>query len=336
MNFLSVGDLSLSFQNMRQNAHLKSEVARISKELSTGQVSDLSTATTGDFLPLVGFERDLSANLAYATASAEAELFATSMQASLENVQVTLTEIGPSLLQAGTFEDPMLVQTTTVDARVKFESVISAINTRVADRYVFSGAATDTKPLADAATILSALNIAIASDSTAMAVEATVDAWFDDIGGGFETIGYTGSINTMAPFGLSDHDKVELDMTAADQGIRDVLKGIALAALVGTGALSGDQTERAELARISGQKIINANTTLAVSRAKVGSAEARIEGISARNVAEKLSLEIARNEITSIDPYQAASELDAASFQLETLYALTVRMSRLSLADYMR
>ncbi len=336
MNFLSVGDLALTFQNIRQNTVLKTEMARLSHELASGRVSDLSTAVGGDYSPLVSFERDLKTNIAYATANAEAALFAITIQASLEKIQQTTSELGPALLEAGTLENPMMVQTTSTDAKVKFAAVISALNVRVADRYAFSGTATDRKPLADANAILGALQVAISAETTAAGVETAVDAWFEDVGGGFETMGYTGSVTSMSPFRLSDADAVELEITAADPELRDVLKGIALAALVGENILGGDQSERAALSRIAGQKMINADTTLAVVRAKIGSAEARIEGTSARNAAEQISLEIARNEITAVDPYQVASELTAVNLQLETLYTLTVRMSRLSLTEYMR
>lgn len=336
MNFLSVGDLAQTFQNMRQNTEIKSQVARLSLELATGHAANLSTAVAGDFLPLVSVERDLKANSAYATANAEAALFATSMQTSLEKVQYTTAELGSALLAAGTLGNPMTVQTTTSDARVKFDAVVSAFNTRVADRYAFSGTTTDRKPVAGADAILSALQGAIAGQTTAVGVEAVVDAWFDDVGGGFETIGYTGSASSMSPFRLSDSDTVEINLTASDQGIRDILKGIALAALLGEDALPGNGAERAELARIAGQKMINADTTIAVLRAEIGSSEARIDRAGAQNAAEKLALEIARNEITAIDPYQVATELEAVSLQLETLYTLTVRMSRLSLTEYMR
>jgi len=336
MSYVSVGDLALTFQNRRHNVQIKSDLARLSQELASGQKSDLSTISGGDFAPIVGLERSLRANAAYATVTAEAGVFASRMQASLGMVESNSTELGPAMIMASNSEHPMLIQTTTADAKVKFEAVISAFNTQVAGRYAFSGTATDRPPLADADTILTALKTAVAAETTASGVEAAVDAWFDTPGGGYETVGYTGSTNSMEPFRLSESDSVRIDLTAADPGIRAVLKGFAMAALIGDGTLSGNVTEQAALTRTTGERLLGADLSLAVVRAKVGSSEARIENVSARNTAEKSSLEIARTELTAVDPYRAATEIEAVKTQLETLYTLTVRMSRLSLSEYLR
>jgi len=336
MNYTSIGDMALTFQNNRQNVQIKSNLARLSQELASGQVSNLSTAVAGDFLPIIGLERSLRANAAYSTSTAEAALFATAMQASLEMIQENSSELGPALLAASSSEQTMLVDVTTADARTKFEAIVSAFNTRVADRYAFSGAATDRPPLADAETMLASLQTAIAAETTAAGIETVVDAWFDDVGGGFETVGYTGSNNIMSPFRLSDSVSATVDLTAFDPRVRSVLKGFAIAALLGEGALSGDGPERTALTRAAGENVINAEATLAGIRAEVGTGEALIESAAARNAAERLSLEIARSEITAVDPYRAATELEAVQLQLETMYKLTVRLSRLSLSEYLR
>jgi flagellar hook-associated protein 3 FlgL len=70
-------------------------------------------------------------------------------------------------------------------------------------------------------------------------------------------------------------------------------------------------------------------------RAGIGTLEARIETATARNSAETSALEMARNEIIAVDPYKAATDLSAAQTQLETLYTVTARLSRLSLAGYL-
>ncbi len=336
MSYVSVGDLALTFQNRRHNVQIKSDLARLSQELASGQKADISTISGGDFAPIVGLERSLRANAAYAMSTAEASVFASRMQASLEMVGANSTELGPALIMASNSENSMLIQTTTADAKVKFEAVISAFNTQVAGRYAFSGTATDRPAIADADTILASLQTAIAVETTASGVEAAVDAWFDTPAGGFETVGYTGSPNSLEPFRLSDSDTVRMDLTAADPGIRSVLKAFAMASLIGEGALSGNITEQTALTRTTGERLLGADVSLAVVRAKVGSSEARIDNAAARNTAEKSSLEIARTELTAIDPYRAATEIEAVKTQLETLYTLTVRMSRLSLSEYLR
>jgi flagellar hook-associated protein 3 FlgL len=51
---------------------------------------------------------------------------------------------------------------------------------------------------------------------------------------------------------------------------------------------------------------------------------------------EQGALEAARSKITSADPYETASALEAVQFQIEALYVLTARTSQLRLSDYLR
>jgi len=81
--------------------------------------------------------------------------------------------------------------------------------------------------------------------------------------------------------------------------------------------------------------MISAQSPMAVARAAVGTVEAQIDKAAANNAAQRTAFEIARSEITAIDPFRTATELEAVSAQLETLYTLTARLSRLKLSDYL-
>lgn len=336
MNGVSIGDLALNFQNRRQNVQLKTDLLRLSEELASGHRKDISSLVTGDLLPVASLEHALQTSAAYFTATAEAGLVAETMQVSLELVQNNSAELAASLLVASSSESPMMIQTASVDAKLRFEAVVSAFNTRVADRYAFSGMTTDTPALADAETILASLQVAIAAETTATGIEAVVSAWFDNPGGGFESVGYTGSNAKLTPARISPTDTVAIDIVASDSDIREILKGFAMSALIGEGALSGDVTEQATLTRTAGEKLLTTDFNLSVLRAKVGSAESRIHNVAASNAAQKHALEIARNELTAVDPFKAATELEAVRTQLETFYTVTARLSRLSLMEYLR
>lgn len=335
MSFQSIGDLAFSFQNMRHNFELKSSLQRLSAELTSGQKSDLSSSVSGDYLPLVGIERLLTNAAAFSTATAETALIASSTQAALELIQTQSSDLGPALLTAGTAENAEMIKTTSFDAKVKFEAVLSALNTRVADRYIFSGTDTDAPAVADVGTIIGALQTAISAETTALGVESVVNNWFDDPSG-FETIGYLGSSNGLAPIRVSEDDQVDLDVTAANDDLRNVLKGLAMVTLLAEGALSASNSERGSLMRASGERLLSAQSNLSVVRAKVGSTEERIDSVTSNNSARTTALEIARSNITSIDPYKTVTELQAVQTQLETFYTLTARLSRLTLAEYLR
>ena len=155
-------------------------------------------------------------------------------------------------------------------------------------------------------------------------------------GGGYLDAVYGGSAVPLAPFAIGTDDVASMTITATDDTLRGTLKGLALAAMVAEGALPGDDTGRALLVKTAGQMLMTANTDLATLRGNLGSVEGHISDVATRNGAEASSLEIARSDIIAADPFSTASELEAVKTRLETLYTLTARLSRLSLADYLR
>ncbi len=334
MNYLSIGDLAQTFQTRRQNVALKSDLQRLSQEMTSGARSDATAAAGGDFSALSSIERSLTVARSYSVAASEAALLASTAQASLETVEGLVTELAPALLTAGSSAQALLIQATAADGRAKFETALAALNVRAADRYALSGTATDTPPLADAETILADLQAAIATETTAAGIAAAVEAWFDTPGGGFETVAYRGS-EPVQPLRLSDDTSVRFDVTAADERVRNTLKGLAMVALLDAGALSGAVAERAELARLAGVSLLDSESGMAALRADVGIVEASVDQTAARNAATVSALEMARNGIMAVDPYKTATELEAVRSQLEILYSVTARLSRLSLADYL-
>ena len=68
----------------------------------------------------------------------------------------------------------------------------------------------------------------------------------------------------------------------------------------------------------------------------LGLSEQRLEEASVRISARRDALDIAWNDATSRDPFDAATEFQAVEQQLERVFAVTARMSRLTLLDFLR
>ena len=131
-------------------------------------------------------------------------------------------------------------------------------------------------------------------------------------------------------------ETADLPTTAMDPAIRDTLKGLALAALLDRGMLAGNGEERALLAERAGQVLLQSEDQRITLSAQIGSVEAQIEAARTRNGAEETALGILRSDIGAVDPYEAATRLEAAEAQLESLYLVTARVSRLSLVEFLR
>ena len=155
-------------------------------------------------------------------------------------------------------------------------------------------------------------------------------------GGGFLDVAYGGSDVPLAPFRVGPETEAQATVTAADAPVRDTLKGLAMAAMLGEGAFGGDVVARAEVATAAGAAILGADSALIGLRADIGTVEAQIDQARTRNGAERAALDLARLDVVAVDPYDTATALEALTAQMESLYTLTARISRLSFADYMR
>ncbi len=336
MTILTLGDLATSYQQKLHSARLKTQLARLTDEMATGRVSDLRKATGGHFGTLGSLDHQLGSIAAYTTAGKEAALFLGTLQEAFGTIQDAAGKLAPVMLQASDSAHASFISATAADARAQFQSVVSALNTHVADRTLLGGTATGGPALATSETMLADLSAAVTGLTTAADIETAVDAWFDTPGGGFETVGYLGSTTPLSPFRVGQHEAINVQVTAADAEIRDFLKGYAMAALVDLGALSTQPGEKAELLTTAGERLFNANAKLAEVRGRIGSAEAEVDTALARNASAASALELARNDIVAADPYQTAVDLEAAQIQLESLFAITARLSRLTLTEYLR
>ena len=337
MNYVSVGDMAQSYQLRRHGVQLKTVMTQLTKEFMTGVKQDAAKAVGGNFGPLAAIDRSLSMIEAYDLSAKEAGLRAAGMQSALGLMQESAADLGTGLLALSGAANPQPVQAALADAAQRFEAVISALNTEVAGRHLFSGAASDTRPVADTGTILTALSAEIAGLTSATAIETAVLTWFDAPrgAGGFLDIAYAGSDISSGAVQIAEGERLSLDLTLASPGLRQTLGGFAIAALVGHDMVPQDDDLRADLAQAAGERLLSAESALVSFRADLGVAEAAIDDARTRNSAEKSSLELARAELIGADPYESATALQAVETQLETLYTLTARLSALSLADYL-
>lgn len=332
----SIGDMAQHFFLQRQLYQLKSDMNTLAQELSSGRSSDISAKLGGDFSALSGIDHTLAQLGAFQRSNDEAALFTQSVQAALGAVQSLAGSTAPALLSAADTGFENHLGPAVHDARSKFDEAVAVLNREVAGRSLFAGAATDARPLVDASAMLADIQAAIALETTAAGVRSVVNTWFDDPGGGFETMAYLGATTNLAPFQTGREETAQLDVRADDDSVRTTLKGFALAALVAEGALAASSAERSQLVRQAGEVLFAGEGAILAQRAELGIIEERIERAAVANGIEITGLTLTRAEIVEADPFETATALEAAQTQLETLYTLTARLSRLNLTDFLR
>lgn len=334
MNSVSMGDMAQTFMLQRRNGLLKQEISRLTEELSTGQVAEIRQVLDGNYSYLTDIERSLDTLQGFDIATAEATHFATGLQTSLSRLGDLAGDLSETLLLAGTTVVGTDHADTVRNTQNTFESMVGVLNSQISGRNLYSGAATDTAPLPTAEVFLDELRLAMAGATTANDMMTAAQAWFDDPLG-YAAVVYQGSANDLAPLSLSDTETVTLDVRADDDEIRNLLRNVAVAALANDPAFGLPESERKELFFASATEMLGSQDQLVSLQARVGFTEARIEKIAARNAAELTSFEFARNNLLAVDPYQTATELENVQFQLQSLYSITVRMSQLSLVNFL-
>lgn len=328
------GDAALTAMLRQQTAAVKVEVQRLTDEMTTGTAADLGRRVGGDFGPLAGLDATLSRLIAFETAAESAALQAGAIQTTLGSLDSLAADMGAALLTAAGASQPAQLAATLGTAEDQFAAAVSLLNTRFGDRALFAGQELQGRALADAGTILTALEAAIVGAVGADEIATATAAWFADPTG-FLATAYQGGA-ALEAFGVGPGEMAALDVTAADTGLRGTLEGLALAALLDRGALAGSETGQALLARRAGERLIETQTDRASLAARLGTVEGLIEDARTRTGAERAALEIARIGLIETDPYEASVRLEAAQSRLETIYSITARLARLSLTDFLR
>ena len=109
----------------------------------------------------------------------------------------------------------------------------------------------------------------------------------------------------------------------------------SLAAIADDPAFALDEQQKAEIFTQAGTSLLGARDSITSLRARVGFFEAQIDGTATRNATEMTAMEYEKSALLQIDPYEAATKLEDVQFQLQSIYAVTVRMSQLSLANFL-
>lgn len=337
MTINSLGDLATNTLLRNHNARLKADMDRLIQEVGSGQVAIRDTSLGGSYRAISGIERSLERLDAYDLAATEAEGFVDSIQSTLQALQESTGALSITLLtasEAGTTAHSKAVATS---ARQDFEAAVDRLNGAYAGRSLFGGQATDRPPLAASDDILAALETEIASSgaTSAQDIATVISGWFA-VGGAFDTQGYLGSSQTLAPMSVNSGRSISLTLTAQDQEFRDTLAGIAMAVMMDSPVISGSSEQQNELASMAGNKLINANQDLIVTRAAIGTQQEAIENAKVEARSERSAMDMALSKIVSSDPYDGAARLKEVQTQIEILYTLTVRTSNLSLMNYLR
>ncbi|MEM9317794.1 MAG: flagellin [Pseudomonadota bacterium] len=331
----AIGDLARFIATRTRVAQASQDLARTTSEVSSGIKSDIGGALKGDFTRLTSVERGLRLNDSYMNGANLAKGFFAGMQNALGRGQDVVVELGPRLISnAGTGQTSQLLIVAT-EAESGFEQFVGALNTQIGGRSAFSGTATDALALVPAGDMLADLELLVAGAPDAATMITLVNDYFTDPAGGYETTAYQGDAAPQSGYTIGEGNRVSSEITALDPAIRRILSGLALGTLLAREVGPLDPESRSDLGRQAGEWMQEGNDATTLVRAGLGVSEAQVDTALTQIRATETALGTARSELIVADPFEAAIELQSVETRLETLYLMTARLQRLTLAEYL-
>lgn len=333
MSGLSFGDLAQSYAMKSRIGALKGQTTRLSTELATGKKSDIAAAVSGDVRGLAAIDRSRQLLGSHIAVAQEAGIRSEARRNALATVVHATGGVSTALAAMARDSSPDQLKRIADEARSAFSESVRALNAQIAGRPLFAGMAASGAAIAPAEDMLSALEPFVAGLTDPAAIATAVASWFEDPAG-YAATGYVGQPPGLA-VGLGEAAGDVPDRTANEPQIRKALAGLALAAMIDRSELTGSGPERMEIKARAFDALRQGIDAVNDFAARIGADEARISATVSRHQAEVLTLELAMAELTSADPARTAVELQAVQTNLETVYAVTARLSRMSLAGYL-
>ncbi len=325
MNSLSLnGFLSTALSN--SISELRTQIADRAQEATTGRQADLISHLNGRIDHALLGDKALKEN-----ADDQARIELRQIRLSLsENAMGSIRDLTQGLSlemqDAIGIVDVDRQNTVAAQAREALDEVLSRLNIRHGERYLFSGDATATPPFQDADVLLDDLRAIAAGAVDEADFAAQVGTYFDDPAGGFQTNFYQGTQTA------SDGDAVLPNQGA----FSDMFMGLAVMSLAAPGAVEPFAMVGTPAMDSALQRLDRGRTLLVDVEAGIGIRQSSLQSELDLLGREAVLLTSSFQDLTGKDQYEAATQLKELEANLEASYLLTSRLSNLSLLNYLR
>ncbi len=329
-------------------AHLEAEAAKLQVELATGRPSDVGLhlgARSGTLMSLRGERARLDAiKDANGIVAARLDSSQTALSAIVEDAQAMLSA---TLAAQGSAADANIL---AGEAKSKLSSLAQLLATRVDGVSLFSGINTDGAPLVDYFTSPTpdsrrAVEAAFVSefgftqsDPNVHAITASQMRNF--LAGSFENLfddtawanDWSAASDRTLRSRISTSEMIETSVSANAPAIRDLARAYVMIADLGGGQLS--ESAMAEVYGNAAALVGGSIGKFGELQGKVGIAQERVGHANERMGLEAALLERHADTLDFVDPAEISAQLSNVISQIELAYALTARIHRLSLLEF--
>lgn len=349
MKTTQISTMAISEATRQSRTQLQLKLAASQKEATTGRLADVGQGLGYLTGRAVSVRQDLDRLNTFKDTNAIAATRLQQTETALEGVADLAQEFISTLVAARA--SAASAEVAVADARTKLIALTSAMNNAANGAFLFSGINTDVKPLTDYfATPAPANQTAVATEFTTAFGLAQGDPGTELISGAamqtfldgpystlFDSTNWTATWSAASDQNItsriSNNEIIETSANANTSGIRLLASAYAMVADLGLESLSQEayQVVLDKAVAVTGEAIGD----LTQLRAALGTNQERITTSN-----ERMSIQITImtehvNLLEGVDPFEASSRVNALLTQVETAYALTARLQRLSLVNYL-
>ena len=329
------GDLSSSFSIKKRLGFVQKQVSLSGERLATGKKNNLDLAKDGQLGNVYSLNRELQNLESQKLAINQARVRFDTVQLSLQTIRESASEVTLGVLASLSGESAKPALNSALTARTVLESTVSTLNQSIAGSSLFSGAALSTASIVDADQLIQDVEALVNAATDATSAIAAVDYYFNDPAGGFATTGYLGSTTDAPTLEISKGESVFQNVRADSLAIKETIQNLSLMAAVSNGAVAADGDSK-QLLKNTSSRGLETNEKMIELEQNVGMYQGMLERVSTRLDAQKHVLHRAHNAASNVDLFEEATAFEELQVQLETSYKVLVRLSSLSLSNFLR
>nr|BAT30844.1 flagellar hook-associated protein L [Fulvimarina pelagi] len=320
------------------------------KEVSTGRYADVGKSLGTSVARTISMRAELSNLEKLTTANTAIGQRFETMQAALGSVAETGESLLSSLISGSGTSVGFDINQRSATANIG--QLVGALSGSFGSRYIFSGAKTDTPPIKADLAADYGTSAAFASVDAAWQAYVTANAGGDPaqitaaqmesfLANEFEAVfddanwaaNWSDASDNQTVSRIGENDMMRSSASANDQSFRNIMKSYVMLSNF-SGESLADET-RQVLASSSIETLSKGLSQLTDLRSDIGLGEERIERANEGLKVQTAILKIGIGEEEEIDIYEAKTRIDSLMNTLEMSYALTARVSRLSLLNFL-
>jgi flagellar hook-associated protein 3 FlgL len=327
---------------------LQSQLTDAQKEVSTGRYADVGATLGAKTGQSVSLRQEATRLQAMIDSNG---LVSTRLDATQAALKATAQDAQSFLDQLAAAPNGNIQTLLQSEAKTSLSTLIGSLNTQLNGAYLFAGINADVKPVAEydqtppaanRQAVADAFSAAFgfsqsdpqAADISADDMQTFLDTSFADL---FTESGWKTSWSSASDQNvrsrISTSELIDTSASANDEPMRQLASAYTMVADLGTANLSPGAFQKV-VAKAS-QLTAQALQGLTAVQADLGNAQQRVTSADSRMTIQSDLITNHLNALEGVDPYEASSRLSSLMTQVETAYAMTARIQKMTLLNYL-